>query len=125
MNEMNNIIEEHINAKGESPYGNWLNSLKDLKGKARIISHVDRMELDNFGDSEALGDGVVELKIHYGPGYRVYYARNGKRIYLLLCDGNKSTHKKDIKLANVLESTPKRRLKLWVVEMLDKLTISI
>ncbi|PCH56728.1 MAG: hypothetical protein COC15_02750 [Legionellales bacterium] len=51
------------------------------------------------GDSEALGDGIVELKIHYGPGYRVYYARKGKTVYLLLCGGNKSSQKKDIKLA--------------------------
>lgn len=99
MKEMNNIINEYVTKNGEAPYSNWLNSLKDLKGKAIIISHVDRMELDCFGDSKALGDGIVELRIHYGPGYRVYYAREGRNVYLLLCGGDKSRQNKDIKLA--------------------------
>lgn len=63
------------------------------------MSHVDRMELGNFGKSESVGEGVSELKIYYGPGYRVYYAREGKNIYLLLCGGDKLTQSKDIKLA--------------------------
>lgn len=77
----------------------WLDGLKDNVGKARIISQVDRMELGIFGDSEPVGAGVSELRIHYGPGYRVYYAKEGKNIYLLLCGGDKSSQRKDIKLA--------------------------
>jgi putative addiction module killer protein len=80
-------------------YAEWLDDLKDKIGKARIISQVDRMELGIFGDSEPVGEGVSELRIHYGPGYRVYYTREGKNVYLLLCGGDKSSQKKDIKLA--------------------------
>lgn len=99
MSDMDITVNEYIDKNGESPYEQWLVSLKDVKGKAAIISRVDRMELGNFGDSEPVGDGVSELRIHIGPGYRVYYARDGKTVYLLLCGGNKSTQKKDIKLA--------------------------
>lgn len=70
-----------------------------MKGKAAVLLHVDRMELGLFGDSKALEDGVCELRIHMGPGYRVYYAREGQNIYLLLCGGSKSTQKRDLKKA--------------------------
>lgn len=96
---MNITLNEYITANEESPYSNWLNSLKDLSGKATILSHVDRMEIGHFGDSKPVGEGVIELRIHHGPGYRVYYAREGRFIYLLLCGGNKSSQVKDIKLA--------------------------
>lgn len=72
---------------------------------------VDRMELGLFGDSEPVGDGVSELRIHYGPGYRVYYAKEGKTIYLLLCGGDKSTQSKDIKRAREYWLEHKRRHK--------------
>lgn len=96
---MNYIINEYVDKDGNSPYESWLSSIKDIKGKAKILSRVDRMELGNFGDSEPVGDGISELRIHYGPGYRVYYAREGKYIYILLSGGDKSTQKDDIKLA--------------------------
>ena len=60
---------------------------------------VDKMELGLFGDSLPIGNGLSELRIHYGPGYRVYYGKEGRHRYLLLCGGNKSTQSKDIKLA--------------------------
>ncbi len=94
-----NIINEYITPDQKAPYSMWLDGLKDHVGKARIISQVDRMELGIFGDSEPVGEGVSELRIHYGPGYRVYYAKEGKNIYLLLCGGDKSSQRKDIKLA--------------------------
>ena len=93
---MINQILEYIDVQCESPYAKWLDSLKDVKGKALIISRVDRMELGNFGNSKAVGRGVMELKIQYGPGYRVYYAQEGKHIYLLLCGGDKRSQSKDI-----------------------------
>ena len=99
MEGMNNTINEYLTDDGHSPYNNWLNSLKNPKTKAIVLSRVDRMELNNFGDSKSVGDGVVELRIHYGPGYRVYYAREGKNIYLLLCGGDKSSQSRDIALA--------------------------
>lgn len=74
----------------------WLDGLKDKVGKARIISRVDRIELGVFGDSEPVGEGVSELRIHFGPGYRVYYASEGKNVYLLLCARDKSSQKKTL-----------------------------
>ncbi len=96
---MNNLINEYITPDNKAPYSIWIDGLKDKVGKARIIFQVDRMELGIFGDSEPVGDGVSELRIHYGPGYRVYYSKECKNIYLLLCGGDKSSQKKDIKLA--------------------------
>lgn len=107
MSGMFNIINEYIDEKGDNPYGKWLDSLKDIKGKAKIIARVDRMELGNFGDSKPVGEGISELRIHYGPGYRVYYAREGENVYLLLCGGNKSSQKDDIKIAKKYWSSHK------------------
>lgn len=77
----------------------WLERLRDLKGKARILSRLDSAVLGNFGDCEPVGEGVSEMRIHFGPGYRVYYMRRGTEVYLLLVGGDKSTQKRDIKLA--------------------------
>lgn len=89
-------VHEFVDKNGKSPYQDWLMSLRDARARAKIIIQVDRMELGNFGDSEPVGDGISELRIHFGAGYRVYYAKDGKNIYLLLCGGNKKTQKKDI-----------------------------
>lgn len=83
-------------------FDDWLKNLKDQVGRARILARIDAAQLGNFGDSESVGDGVSEMRIHVGPGYRVYYSRTGKVIYLLLCGGDKSTQKKDIKLAKAI-----------------------
>jgi len=77
----------------------WLEKLRDLKGKARILSRLDAAVLGNFGDCEPVGEGVSEMRIHFGPGYRLYYARRGTQVYLLLVGGDKSTQKRDIKTA--------------------------
>lgn len=108
---MNNIINEYISPDNKGHYSLWLDGLKDKVGKARIMSQVDRMELGIFGDSKAVGDGVSELRIHYGPGYRVYYAKEGKNIYLLLCGGDKSSQKKDIKLAKQYWNNYKKEMR--------------
>lgn len=108
---MNNVINEYITPDNKAPYSIWLDGLKDKVGKARIISQVDRMELGIFGDSEPVGEGVSELRIHYGPGYRVYYAKEGKNIYLLLCGGDKSSQRKDIRLAKQYWNNYKKEVK--------------
>ena len=77
----------------------WLKGLKDRVAKARILARIRSAEAGNFGDSEPVGDGISEMRIHIGPGYRVYYCRRQKIVYLLLCGGDKSTQKKDIALA--------------------------
>ena len=96
---MINIIHEYTDELGISPYAKWLSSIRDSRAKARIMMHVDRMELGLFGDSESIGEGLSELRIHYGPGYRVYYGKAEKHHYLLLCGGDKSTQSRDIKRA--------------------------
>jgi putative addiction module killer protein len=78
----------------------WLVELRDAKGKARILSRMDSAALGNFGDCEAVGGGVSEMRIHFGPGYRVYFTRRGTFVYVLLIGGDKSTQKRDIKRAH-------------------------
>ena len=80
----------------------WLKALRDPIGKARIISRIRSAEQGNFGDCEPVGDGVSEMRIHCGPGYRVYYSRRGQVVYLLLCGDSKSTQSRDIKQAKAL-----------------------
>lgn len=80
-------------------FSQWLESLKDSRARARILMRIDRMKEGNFGDAEPIGKGLSEARIHYGPGYRVYFMQQGDRIVVLLCGGDKSTQAKDIKLA--------------------------
>jgi putative addiction module killer protein len=77
----------------------WLNTLADLKAKARIATRIRRMELGNPGDVKSVGEGVSEMRIDYGPGYRVYFTRRGERIVILLCGGDKKSQQKDIRTA--------------------------
>ncbi|MDO8722848.1 MAG: type II toxin-antitoxin system RelE/ParE family toxin [Syntrophales bacterium] len=77
----------------------WLVGLKDHVGKAQIALRLDRAAKGNFGDCEPVGEGVSEMRIHYGPGYRVYFTRRASVVYLLLLGGDKSTQKRDIKHA--------------------------
>jgi putative addiction module killer protein len=84
---------------GRSPFEQWMRSLRDKQTKARILTRVDRVRLGNFGDCESVGGGVYELRIHFGPGYRVYFGLDGENIVLLLCGGDKSTQVRDIESA--------------------------
>ena len=77
----------------------WLAGLKDRVGRARIVHRIRSAEQGNFGDCEPVGAGVSEMRIHIGPGYRVYFTRREEVVYLLLLGGNKSSQKRDIKLA--------------------------
>jgi putative addiction module killer protein len=74
----------------------WFNSLKDRKAKARIQARIDRVETGHFGDVEPVGEGVSELRIFYGPGYRVYFVQRGAVLVILLSGGDKSTQPADI-----------------------------
>jgi putative addiction module killer protein len=80
----------------------WLSNLTDSRALAKILTRIQRLELGNPGDVKAVGAGVSEMRIDYGPGYRVYFKRTGKEIVLLLCGGDKSTQDSDIKRANQL-----------------------
>lgn len=77
----------------------WLKALRDPNGKARIVSRLNALQYGNFGDCAPVGEGVSEMRIHCGPGYRVYYTRRDRTVYLLLIAGDKSTQQRDIKAA--------------------------
>lgn len=83
-------------------FDRWLRKLKDRQGRLRILSRIDRLSHGNFGDVKSVGKGVSELRLTYGPGYRIYYARRGARIVLLLCGGDKWTQPGDIARAHQL-----------------------
>ena len=88
-----------MNLNGKVPFSNWLNSLKDPVMRLRIRRRLDRLEIGNFGDCKPIGEGVSELRLAFGPGYRIYFAEQDDVIIILLCAGDKSSQKKDIKTA--------------------------
>jgi putative addiction module killer protein len=89
-------IVQYVTPTGKVPYLEWLRRLKDRAAKASVIRRVLRIELGDLGDHKRVGDGVSELRIDVGPGYRVYFARIGKTFVVLLTAGNKSTQERDI-----------------------------
>jgi putative addiction module killer protein len=80
----------------------WLDDLSDARGQEVIAMRIVRLQSGLMGDVASVGDGVSELRIHYGPGYRVYFTRRGQRIVILLCGGDKGSQKRDIKRAKEL-----------------------
>jgi putative addiction module killer protein len=89
-------IRNYLTAEGRSPFQEWLDSLRDIKARVRIEKRLERVALGNLGDYRSVGEGVCELKIDYGSGYRVYFGQVGLTIVLLLCGGDKSTQEQDI-----------------------------
>ncbi len=92
-------IRHYLTATGRDPYQEWLDKLKDLMGRIAIQRRVDRVAEGNFGDHKPLQEGVSELRIDLGPGYRVYYAMESATIVLLLCGGIKRPQEADINRA--------------------------
>lgn len=90
-------------------FDTWLTKLKDSRGKARILKRVRAAERGNFGDCEQVGSGISEMRIHFGPGYRIYFTRVGDVVYLLLCGGTKRGQKRDISKAERLAHLLKKR----------------
>ena len=86
-------------------FSEWLRRLRDEKARCRILIRIRRMSLGNFGDVKPVGDGVSELRIDYGPGYRIYYVHRGAQIVVLLCGGDKRTQQQDIKRAQKIAET--------------------
>jgi putative addiction module killer protein len=74
----------------------WLSGLRDARARARIAVRIDRLADGNSGDVRPVGEGVSEMRIDYGPGYRIYFVRRGERLYVLLCGGDKAMQDKDI-----------------------------
>lgn len=89
-------IELYETASGHCPFDDWFESLKERHTRTKILTRLDRLKVGNFGDCKALGDGIAELRIHYGPGIRIYYSKIGNKIVLLLGGGDKSSQNKDI-----------------------------
>lgn len=83
-------------------FADWLAGLGDISAKARIVARIRRLALGNPGDIKSVGGGVSEMRIDYGPGYRAYFTRRGRTIVILLCAGDKSSQRRDIKLAQQL-----------------------
>jgi putative addiction module killer protein len=99
----------YVMEDGRAPFSDWLASLHDLKARSKIRVRLDRVSLGNLGDCHGVGDGVQELRIDYGPGYRVYFGQVDSAIVLLLCGGDKSTQAKDIEQAKRYWSEYRRR----------------
>ena len=85
---------------GRTPeFDAWLKALRDVRGRAVIARRIDRLASGHRGDAKAIGDGLQELRIDHGPGYRVYFVRRGERLVVLLCGGDKSSQRGDIERA--------------------------
>ena len=83
-------------------FASWLRDLRDRLGRAKILARIDRLDEGNPGKSRSVGAGVVEMKIDFGPGYRVYFIQRGEVVIVLLCGGDKSDQEKDIQRAKAL-----------------------
>ena len=91
-----------IEVRQTEAFSGWLRRLRDAGAVARIVGRIRRMELGNPGDAKSVGGGVMEMRIAYGPGYRIYYVQRGTELVILLCGGDKRTQRQDIKRAQAL-----------------------
>ena len=96
---LKNKLEIYVTPDGKQPFVEWLEELKDKKTRYRIKERLDRIALGNFGDHKLITNGVYELRLTFGSGYRIYYGIENENIIILLCGGDKATQKKDIKRA--------------------------
>ncbi len=104
-------IEYYLTEKGEKPFKEWLDGLKDIRARQKVRVRLDRVRLGSLGRNRSVGEGVFELKIDYGPGYRVYYGLEERAVILLLLGGGKSSQGEDIVLAREYWKDHKRRKK--------------
>ena len=96
-------------ADGKQPFTTWLHKLKDRGARSRLRARLARVQLGNLGDCRHLGTGLLELRIDHGPGYRIYLARFGSDLALLLCGGDKRTQQQDIRLARTFMDDYRKR----------------
>ena len=89
-------IEIYESPSGKRPFEEWIKDIREVHTRAKILTRIDRLKMGNFGDCKTLQDGVCELRIHYGPGIRIYYGKIGNKLVLLLCGGDKGSQEKDI-----------------------------
>lgn len=88
-----------IEIRRTETFAKWLDNLRDIQARARILVRIERLAAGNPGDVKPVGEGVSELRIDYGPGYRVYFVKRGQKVVILLAGGDKRTQSKDIKTA--------------------------
>ncbi len=105
-------IYRYRDERGCEPFSDWLNGLRDKIGQARIRMRIRQLECGNFGDCKSVGEGVLEMRVHVGPGYRIYFGRQGDALIILLCAGDKRQQSKDIRNAQELWSHWKK-LQSW------------
>jgi len=103
-------VHEYQTTEGKIPLTAWLEGLRDGSTRGRIVARLDRLKAGLLGDWKTVGNGVFELRIDHGPGYRVYYGQEGKTLILLLCGGDKSAQVKDIETAHAYWKDYKARL---------------
>jgi putative addiction module killer protein len=89
-------VRHYLTSDGENLFLSWLKGLRDPKAKVAAIRRTNRIEQGNFGDHKSIGEGVWELRLVTGPGYRIYYAKSDKTVVLLLCAGKKASQERDI-----------------------------
>jgi len=92
-------VEIYVTEKGKQPFVEWLESLKDIRTRSVVKSRINRLRLGLLGDTKSVGQGVFELRIDFGPGYRVYFGQSGNQIVILLLGGDKGSQKRDINTA--------------------------
>ena len=92
-------IDHYLTADGHDPVQGWMDAIRDMRARVAILRRIERLKLGNFGDHRFCRDGVWELRIDVGQGYRVYYAQAGQTLVLLLCGGDKRTQSADINRA--------------------------
>src|SRR5438105_1726652 len=102
-------LRDYRMADGTAPFKEWLLDLDDARSRAKIIVRLKRVALGNFGDCRSVGEGVLELRIHWGPGYRVYFGLDGMALIILLCGGDKSGQSNDIEQAHFYWNDYRRR----------------
>ena len=92
-------LQYYRTPNGKQPFTEWFESIRDKNTQNRIDKRLERLEDENFGDCQPVGGGVFELRLHFGPGYRIYFGQIGNSFVLLLCGGNKASQARDIELA--------------------------
>jgi putative addiction module killer protein len=94
------LVKTYVTREGKDVFNEWIDSLTDIKGRAKIRARLARLRAGNLGEYKTVGEGVCEIKVDFGPGYRVYFGQLGNTLIVLLCGGDKSTQDKDIKKAH-------------------------
>ena len=92
-------MQQNMEIRKTSTFAVWLDGLRDIRARARVLARIERLATGNAGDVKPVGEGVSEMRIDYGPGYRVYFKKRGRSLVILLAGGDKSTQAKDVKMA--------------------------